>query len=609
MVDYIKLQAISLYQTSFSIEESQSINIQVNYTPYNASMKTIQWKSSDPTIASIDSYGLISGLNEGKVQITGISDENPDLVVSSIITVTPYQIQYQDKYIVKCIGQGYNGHFEDATFIDTLKGTSGIDSLIVLTHLSIQTQLNSYRSLYLYEGDSILIGSNYYKVNDSVSVNSKTIFGCDSISHYLIKPRDKDSLFTQVYINKCFGEIYKDYTVSGDYTEKYTSSTGTDSMVVIHLYIMPNYISDQTVLIAKGDSILINSVYYKSPTMVDYKTTNKLGCDSVIHYIIKYESDTLTQYLNVVLCSGESYNGHSVQGTFIDWFKTNKGRDSVVTSSIYIIEPQYTDVSLSLIKGDSLYLGTSYYSNDGDYDLKLKTNIGCDSTIHYHITFKVVGDINNNGIIDDNEVAGDVNGDGIIDNGEIAGDVNGDKKIDGNEIAGDINGNEVIDNSTEISLKSSIRNEICGDVSGDGTISGTEICGDKNGDGVIQSKSEVIGDINGDAQISNREVLGDTNGNKTIDLGETSTTETSIITKADISIYPNPVNNILNIEFGLKSASGTITIWNILGTVIREIKYESQNIITINTQSLSAGMYIIKVKAGEKVYSQKIIKE
>lgn len=606
IVNYEALQKISLYSSTMTIEESFTNQIYVYYSPANASNKTMQWKSSDPTIAKVDSYGFVTGLNVGNVQIEGTSIENPTLIVTFLVTVVPYQTQYQDIFIERCLGQGYKGYFENATFLDTLKSSAGTDSVVVFTHLNIQTTLDANAIVYVYSSDSILLGNSYYHLNDTAQVAYKTEFGCDSITHYQIAEKYHDSLYTNIYINKCFGETYNNHSVSADFVEKHISSAGTDSLVLVHLFILPSNESFQTIEIEKGDSIKLGNNYYKNPATITFNTTTQLGCDSIVHVNVKYVSDTITRYIYVQLCLNESYNGHSIQGTYSDWFKTKAGRDSVVIATIEVLQLQSSDVSISLISGDSLYVGNSYINKPGDYTYIAHNWLGCDSIVRYHISLKIIGDSNGNGIIDDDEIAGDKNKNGIIDNGEIAGDVNGDYKISGKEIAGDINGNGLIDN-IETLTKAGIRNEICGDKSGDGLISGTEICGDKNGDGIIQAAVEVIGDLNGDTQINNSETIGDSNGNGIIEIGEQ--TFSSVAKKLVVKMFPNPVRNSLIIELGSKQVSGTVVITNILGSVVRETSISSQNQVEVNVQSLQAGFYIVKVNAGGILYSQKIIKE
>lgn len=81
-----------------------------------------------------------------------------------------------------------------------------------------------------------------------------------------------------------------------------------------------------------------------------------------------------------------------------------------------------------------------------------------------------------------------------------------------------------------------------------------------------------------------------------------SVTEFSL---SDISIYPNPVKNNLNIT--LNSPKETqIDIYNVLGKkVISKVIYKSD---VINTEQISRGIYIIRMKQDETTISKKLIK-
>lgn len=81
-----------------------------------------------------------------------------------------------------------------------------------------------------------------------------------------------------------------------------------------------------------------------------------------------------------------------------------------------------------------------------------------------------------------------------------------------------------------------------------------------------------------------------------------SVTEFSL---SNISIYPNPVKNNLNIT--LNSPKETqIDIYNVLGKkVISKVIYKSD---VINTEQISRGIYIIRMKQDETTISKKLIK-
>ncbi len=77
-----------------------------------------------------------------------------------------------------------------------------------------------------------------------------------------------------------------------------------------------------------------------------------------------------------------------------------------------------------------------------------------------------------------------------------------------------------------------------------------------------------------------------------------------------IKVYPNPVNNILNIEFNQNiSEQPTIQIINMLGVIVKEIRVQAKNktsVVNVNTESLSSGTYFVRVLSNSIKNSPKI---
>ena len=71
-----------------------------------------------------------------------------------------------------------------------------------------------------------------------------------------------------------------------------------------------------------------------------------------------------------------------------------------------------------------------------------------------------------------------------------------------------------------------------------------------------------------------------------------------------LKLYPNPVTNILTIESKNIKIS-KVEIYSILGEKIKEI---TSNFVSIATDKLSKGIYIIKIYSGKSSMIRKIIK-
>nr|WP_321409272.1 S8 family serine peptidase [uncultured Carboxylicivirga sp.] len=91
-------------------------------------------------------------------------------------------------------------------------------------------------------------------------------------------------------------------------------------------------------------------------------------------------------------------------------------------------------------------------------------------------------------------------------------------------------------------------------------------------------------------------------------LNRTGLTE---IENGGLEIYPNPVTDLLNIEWNSNLSENTlIRLLNIDGTIIQSENIKvSSGVHSLNVSQLPEGIYIVEVISGEETYSQKIIKQ
>ena len=88
----------------------------------------------------------------------------------------------------------------------------------------------------------------------------------------------------------------------------------------------------------------------------------------------------------------------------------------------------------------------------------------------------------------------------------------------------------------------------------------------------------------------------------------TSSVENKLLDNSKFNIFPNPASTELTIEYlsehSLTNPSGKII--NTMGTVILNFKSEDKSTIDIN--SLSAGVYFLKIKFEEGWYTKQFVK-
>ncbi len=76
-----------------------------------------------------------------------------------------------------------------------------------------------------------------------------------------------------------------------------------------------------------------------------------------------------------------------------------------------------------------------------------------------------------------------------------------------------------------------------------------------------------------------------------------------------ILVYPNPANNILNVELLTEDYIYQIDIFNVLGQKMNLIDYQKDNNISIDISNLSKGLYILQIKTSNTVITRNFIKQ
>jgi bacillolysin len=88
----------------------------------------------------------------------------------------------------------------------------------------------------------------------------------------------------------------------------------------------------------------------------------------------------------------------------------------------------------------------------------------------------------------------------------------------------------------------------------------------------------------------------------------TSTTEVSnsnVVEALSFNLYPNPVENVLNVSM-IDNRKATYRIYSMIG---QEVKSGNLNQNEINVSNLESGLYIFEVNDGEKMITKKFVKK
>lgn len=80
--------SIKLSKSTLNITKNQSIKVTATVSPDNAADKTVQWKSSNTKVATVDAKGNIKGIANGKATITATAKDNTKVSKTLAVTVS-----------------------------------------------------------------------------------------------------------------------------------------------------------------------------------------------------------------------------------------------------------------------------------------------------------------------------------------------------------------------------------------------------------------------------------------------------------------------------------------------------------------------------------------
>ena len=103
---------------------------------------------------------------------------------------------------------------------------------------------------------------------------------------------------------------------------------------------------------------------------------------------------------------------------------------------------------------------------------------------------------------------------------------------------------------------------------------------------------------------------GEFNSQETVSMTTTTLGAESYFLDREITLYPNPTTNVLNIKLGTSNnLPDNYTIYNMLGQVVLQKSVVTPNDLSVNTSSLSKGMYFIKIATDNASMSLPFVKK
>jgi len=280
------------------------------------------------------------------------------------------------------------------TYFDTLNNQVGCDSFVIC-HLTVLPITSGSIDATICSNQVYLFNGIAYHTSGIYADTIKNSAGCDSFLtlHLTVLPISTGELT----VNLCSTDYYMFNGIAlnsaGDYTDTLHNAVGCDSVVTLHLHLLPISNSSMRISICSNDAYLFNGHSYSlAGTYVD-TLRNYLGCDSISTLILstnRISTSTTTQ----TICNGASINfngiNRSTSGTYLDTLTNYLGCDSFITWQLIVLPLSSFDMYRNICYGTSYFFNGINRTSAGTYLDTLHSYAGCDSFITLHLTIQSI---------------------------------------------------------------------------------------------------------------------------------------------------------------------------------------------------------------------------
>jgi hypothetical protein len=236
-------------------------------------------------------------------------------------------------------------------------------------------------------GDSLFIGGGYQSGPGIFIDTFNAANGCDSIVIARLTVTDTFHLF--VNYDLCAGDsIYLAGAYqhnAGFYIDTLNTAFGCDSIVETTVTLRPVYADTIDLVICENDSILAGGAFQNSPGYYSDTLSTPFGCDSILVTSLSV-LDTSMTILTDTICAGDSiliFGEYQKAADLYKLYLTNSNDcDSLVLFDLIVIDTQSDTVMVSICFPDSLFAGGAFQKMSGEYVDTFVAVTGCDSFLH-----------------------------------------------------------------------------------------------------------------------------------------------------------------------------------------------------------------------------------
>lgn len=400
-----------VYQQTFTAANGCDSVVTLTLTLYRSVTNTVSVEECNSYVWNNKTY-----TQSGTYKDTLSTVHGCDSVVTMNLTINySDQVNLTDSV---CAGTRYQENGFDTLFVqpDTYTLTNydttryGCDSTTTLT-LTVNKKYNYAINTMICAGSTYRFNGQDLSTAGTYVANLHTVSGCDSIVtlNLTVGSEHRDTIDAHV----CYGGSYHqnnfhiDNAVSTSfYTNTDTSSTGCDSITVLHLFVHDLNTTNMNGTICQGESYTLNG-FNVTPANVGDTTVTRIvktqyNCDStvVLHLTVNPVYDF---HFDGEVCQGERYTEHGFDTlvaqvgnhTLTRTYVLPTTCDSTVTVNL-TVKPSYsTSRSVTLCANSDQIpytFGDTTLSTTGVYTHNFGTAAGCDSIETLTFTVKPVYD-------------------------------------------------------------------------------------------------------------------------------------------------------------------------------------------------------------------------
>lgn len=315
------------------------------------------------------------------------SVEGCDSVVVTNLSIIPAPIL--EETVAICPGQSYfvggAEQTEPGQYFDTTVDQDGCQTITVTT-LVVESGFEVNESATICQGQSIFLGgAEQTEPGEYIDITTDGE-GCEIsvITTLTVTPPEVVNESAEICQGQSIFLGGAEQSEAGVYTDIVSDVNGCDAVIVTTLSIIPPQVVNESAEICEGQTIFLGGAEQSEAGVYTDAVTDENGCELIVQTTLSIV-DQLQVQVNESICAGDSlFVGGAWQvnpGAYTDVFETAAGCDSLVVTTISLINPTQSTDEAEICQGDSLFVGGAFQTTTGFYTDVFTASNGCDSTV------------------------------------------------------------------------------------------------------------------------------------------------------------------------------------------------------------------------------------